>query len=133
MVTREIFSARLSSVMFCDGLTRVPSSSTRTPSTYTQPRSMYSSASRREHRPRSDMSFDTRIFSTAPATRWSTAGAAGGAAVEASGIAITAVFGIDEDPVRFEGADARERWARFARVDGAVSGRLREPAGLAGL
>src|SRR4051812_2809004 len=42
---------------------RVPSSVTGTPSTRTQPRSMYESASRREHRPCADISLETRTFS----------------------------------------------------------------------
>src|SRR3954469_16030407 len=49
-----------STVIFCSGSTLLPNSDTTWPSTRTQPRAIHSSASRREHRPSSDMRLDRR-------------------------------------------------------------------------
>ena len=74
IVTRPACSVRAAeaSVITWARSTRAPSSATRTPSTKTSPRSMYSSASRREHMPRSDISFETRTLrsSLVPVGSW---------------------------------------------------------------
>ncbi len=62
MVTLCAPASRLASVIFALLGALVPSSSTLTLSTKTQPLAIYSSASRREHMPRSDINFDTRII-----------------------------------------------------------------------
>src|SRR3954463_2133595 len=106
--------------MLCAGLIRVPSSSMRTPSTYTHPRSMYSSASRREHSPRSDMSLDTRTFSLALFESRASG------TIISIGVVIALVAA---EAVPLADVDMRGR-ARRARVEGLASGRLRTPAGL---
>jgi hypothetical protein len=62
MVTLSPWSRRAASAIsiFASGGTRVPSVSTTTPSTRTQRLAIHSSASRREHRPRSLISLDSR-------------------------------------------------------------------------
>src|SRR3954453_2163278 len=107
--------------MLCAGLIRVPSSSTRTPSTYTHPRSIYSSASRREHSPRSDMSLDTLTFSF-----WLVAGAG---TEKLKGSFDPMVGTAAAEVVALADVDLRG-CARRARVEGLASGRLRMPAGL---
>src|SRR5260221_7005254 len=128
MVTREMFSAFLSSVMVCDGSMRVPSSPTRTPSTYTQPRSMYSSASRREHRPRSDMSFETRTLCSSGGGKGFGAVTGEGRAGRGAAVRTALPYGLDfaagAELWLFADTGPRAFCARLARVERATSGRL---------
>src|SRR4051812_5895482 len=82
---------------------------------------MYSSASRREHSPRSDINLDTRIFSFLLAGGPDTEEPTGltGAMVAAAAGGVLALAGVD-----LRGC------ARRARVEGLASGRLRMTAGL---
>src|SRR5574343_343227 len=67
-----------------DGLIRVPSSLTCSPLTNTQPRSIHKSASRREHRPRPDITLERRTPSgVGPGGLAATAGAFDGCAAPA--------------------------------------------------
>src|SRR3954470_14257873 len=82
---------------------------------------MYSSASRREHSPRSDMSLDTRIFSLT-LSEWP------GASCAIVGVGVVIAL-VAAGAVPLADVDMRGR-ARRARVEGLASGRLRTPAGL---
>src|SRR3954468_14872265 len=82
---------------------------------------MYSSASRREHSPRSDMSLDTRIFSLT-LSEWP------GELRAIVGVGVVIAL-VAAEAVPLADVDMRGR-ARRARVEGLASGRLRTPAGL---
>src|SRR6476646_5353807 len=82
---------------------------------------MYSSASRREHSPRSDMSLETRIFPLSLT--------AGPGTEKLTGLIGAMVGAAEAEVVALADADLRG-CARCARVEGLASGRLRMPAGL---